>query len=120
MNDIILLGKEQKMSWKTTYITGKGDFREEVKRKLEHSDQRYLPGFIESAPGEVTHDLYWIDGRTDLRAFKRAIGGKLIWKYRMRFFASLEEFIASQEPADKNEFTENERRMIEEMQQSAA
>ncbi len=114
------MGKEGKMSWKTTYITGKGDFREEVKRKLEHSDQRYLPGFIESAPGEITHDLYWIDGRTDLRAFKRAIGGKLIWKYRMRFYSSLEEFIASQKVDDKDEFTENERRMIEEMQQSAA
>src|SRR3954469_8949692 len=95
--DFILLGKDKKMSWKTIYITGKGDFREEVKRKLEHSDQRYLPGFIESAPGQTTHDLYWLDGRTDLRTFKQAIGGKLIWKYRMRFFNTLEEFTASQE-----------------------
>ncbi|HVU84404.1 MAG TPA: hypothetical protein VHC50_06165 [Puia sp.] len=118
--NIRILGRKEKMTWKTIYITGRGDFREEVKRKLEHSDQRYLPGFIESAPGDVTHDLYWIDGRTNLHTFKRAIGGKLIWKYRMRFFTTLEEFMASQESADKNEFTEKERRMIEEMQQSAA
>lgn len=120
LNDFILLGKEEKMSWKTIYITGKGDFREELKRRLEHTSQRYLPGFIENAPGEITNDLYWLDGRTDLSAFKRAIGGKLIWKYRMRFFGSLEEFMASQEVENKNEFTEKERQMIAEMQQSAA
>jgi hypothetical protein len=120
VKDFILLGKDVKMSWKTIYIIGKGDFREDVKRKLEHSDQRYLPGFIESTPGDTTHDLYWLDGRTDLRTFKHAIGGKVIWKYRLRFFATLEEFIAAQEVSNENEFTEKERRMISDMQQSAA
>ena len=79
------------MSWTTIYITGKTDFREEVKKKLEHSDQRYMPGFIENLLGETTHDLYWLDGRTDLRAFKEAIGGKIIWKYRLQFCLELEE-----------------------------
>lgn len=104
------------MSWTTIYITGKTDFREEVKKKLEHSDQRYMPGFIESSADEVTHDLYWLDGRTDLRTFKEAIGGKLIWKYRLRFFTSLELFVASQQPKEEGELSDREQEMIAEMQ----
>ena len=115
---ITLLGKEKAMSWITIYITGKTDFREEVKKKLEHSDQRYMPGFIENGSGEMTHDLYWLDGLTDLRAFKEAIGGKLIWKHRMRFYSTLEAFIASQQPKKDNEFSEHEQAMIAEMQQT--
>ena len=100
------------MSWTTIYITGKTDFREEVKKKLEHSDQRYMPGFIENSMGEKTHDLYWLDGQTDLRAFKEAIGGKLIWKHRLRFFDNLEAFLLSQQAKTENEFSEREREMI--------
>ena len=115
-NGIILFGKEQNMSWTTVYISGKTDFREDVRKKLEHSDQRYMPGFIESSPGQATHDLYWLDGRTDLRAFKEAIGGKLIWKHRLYFFTTLEAFIASQQTNKSNEFSDREREMIAEMQ----
>ena len=111
----ILFGEEKKMSWTTIYITGRSDFREEVRKKLEHSDQRYMPGFIESSGDQITHDLYWLDGRMDLRAFKEAIGGKLIWKHRLRFFKTLEEFLQSQEEI-RNEFSDREREMIAEMQ----
>ena len=85
----IIFGERKNMSWTTIYITGKSDFREEVKKKLEHSDQRYMPGFIEDSSDEFTHDLYWLDGRTDLRTFKEAIGGKIIWKHRLRFYKTL-------------------------------
>jgi hypothetical protein len=111
----ILLGN---MSWKTIYIVGKTDFRDEVTKKLEHSNQRYMPGFIESSSSEMTHDLYWLDGRTDLREFKEAIGGKLVWKYRLRFYSTLEEFLKSQEEKAVNELSEREREMIAEMQGS--
>jgi hypothetical protein len=117
-NGSILFGKKQTMSWTTIYITGKTDFREEVRRKLEHSDQRYMPGFIESSGGEDTHDLYWLDGRTTLRSFKQAIGGKLIWKHRIRFYSTLESFLASQQARKDAEFSEREREMIAEMQES--
>jgi hypothetical protein len=60
--------------------------------------------------------LYWIDERTDLHTFKETIGGKLIWKYRLRFYQTLESFIASQEARKENEFSEREREMIAEMQ----
>jgi hypothetical protein len=115
-NSFILFGKEKEMSWTTIYISGNADFREDVKRKLAHSDQRYMPGYIENSIGKATHDLYWIDERTDLHAFKETIGGKLIWKYRLRFYQTLESFIASQEARKENEFSEREREMIAEMQ----
>lgn len=90
------------MSWKTIYIVGKSDFREEVKKKLEHSSQRVMPGFIDSSSIETIHDLYWLDGRTDLRSFKHAIGGKLIWKHRLRFYHTLEEFLNAQQAKKGN------------------
>src|SRR5450755_4669605 len=61
---------DEQMSWTTIYITGKTDFRPEVRKKLEHGDQRFMPGYIENSSELDTHDLYWLDGRTDLRSFK--------------------------------------------------
>ncbi len=119
-NGFILFGKGKNMSWTTIYISGKTDFREEVKRKFAHSDQRYMPGYIENISGGNTHDLYWIDDRTNLRSVKETIGGKLIWKHRLRFFETLEAFMASQEIRKVSEFSEREREMIAEMQGVAA
>lgn len=113
------LGRERIMSWKTIYITGKTDFRADVRRKLEHSDQRCMPGFIENSPGPVKHDLYWLDGKTNLRTFKEAIGGKLIWKYRLRFFTSLEAFVAAQQAKPGNEFSDREQEMMDEMRKAS-
>jgi len=105
------------MSWTTIYITGTSDFREEVKKRLEHSDIGYMPGFIEDPSDTETHDLYWIDGIDNLRAFKLAIGGKLVWKHRLRFYSSLEAFLASQQAKTSDTaFTEQERKLIARMQ----
>lgn len=84
------------MGWITVYITGKSDFREEVLKKLEGSDVNFMPGNTGASSDMDTHDLYWLDEKVDLKEFKRAIGSKLIWKYRLNFFTSLEAFIASQ------------------------
>jgi hypothetical protein len=97
------------MNWTTIYITGKEDFRAEVRKKLEHGDQRFMPGYIENSSDLDTHDLYWLDGLTSVRLFKEAIGGKLIWKYRLRFFTSLEEFLAFEDRRKETvEFTDDE------------
>jgi hypothetical protein len=84
------------MGWTTIYITGKADFREEVRKKLESSDVNFMPGYTGASSEMDTHDLYWLDERVDLRHFKVAIGSKLILKYRLNFFTSLEAFIESQ------------------------
>ena len=52
-----------------------------------------------------------------MRALKEAIGAKLIWKYRMRFFSTLEDFMRSQAKAE-SELTDRERLMIMKMSQA--
>jgi hypothetical protein len=84
------------MGWATIYITGKSDFREEVREKIEDSDLKVMPGYTESSSTEEYHDLYWVDEKVKLRQIKEAIGSKLIWKYRLKFYESLEAFIESQ------------------------
>lgn len=80
------------MNWKTIYLKGKGEFKEEVLKKLEQSNLKFMPGYME---GAGNYDLYWLDEAHTLRDFKKAITGKLIWKYRLRFFDTLEAFIES-------------------------
>lgn len=105
------------MNWVTIYITGQSDFREEVKKKLEHADVNFMPGYVENSSSEYTHDLYWIDDQTKLRSFKEAIGSKLIWKYRLRFYNTLESFIESQNSKkNDNSFTAEELNLIHEME----
>jgi hypothetical protein len=101
-------GEDKTMNWTTIYISGKEDFRSEVRKKLEHGDQRFMPGYIENSSELHTHDLYWLDGRTSMRLFKEAIGAKLIWKYRLRFFTSLEDFLAFENGTTQDGFTEDE------------
>ncbi|HEU5145647.1 MAG TPA: hypothetical protein VFT90_02995 [Chryseosolibacter sp.] len=84
------------MNWITVYITGKADFREEVRKKLESSDINFMPGYTGASSDMDTHDLYWLDEKVDLRHFKLAIGSKLVLKYRLNFYTSLEAFIEAQ------------------------
>ena len=104
------------MQWVTIYITGKGDFREDVSKKLESSDLRYMPGY-NGGSGDVESfsDMYWVDERINFREFKEAIGSKLIWKYRLRFYTSLEAFIESQNKTQKADFSAEERALLAEM-----
>lgn len=84
------------MGWTTIYITGRSDFREEVLKRLEGSGVNFMPGNTGATSDLDTHELYWLNEEADLRKFKRAIGSKLIWKYRLNFFTNLETFIESQ------------------------
>lgn len=80
------------MNWKTIYLKGKGDFKEDVRKKLDQSGLAFMPGYME---GTGRHDLYWLDETHTLRDFKKAITGKVIWKYRLRFYDTLESFVES-------------------------
>jgi hypothetical protein len=106
------------MGWTTLYITGKTDFREEVREKLEGSDLAIMPGYTGNSNTVEPHDLYWVDEQVKLREVKEAIGSKLIWKHRLQFYASLEEFIESQNRKQKpaTEFTAEDLALIAEMQ----
>jgi hypothetical protein len=106
------------MGWTTLYITGKTDFREEVREKLDDSALKIMPGYTGSSGLGDPHDLYWIDEKVTLRSVKEAIGSKLVWKYRLQFYPSLEEFIESQNRKQKSttEFTAEDLALIAEMQ----
>lgn len=107
------------MGWVTLYITGKEDFREEVGKKLEDSDLNVMPGYTGGATVEsgLYSDMYWIDEKLKLRELKEEIGSKLVWKYRLNFYTSLESFIESQnKKKSSSDFTAEERALLEEIQ----
>ena len=108
------------MNWTTIYITGRREFQEEVRKKLEHSNLEFMPGYVDNSIAAVTHDLYWLSDQTDVREMKEAIGGKLVWKYRLRFHTSLEAFIQSQDTSAKDaELTPDDLELIAHMREVA-
>jgi hypothetical protein len=101
------------MGWITIYIQGKSGCSSEVLRNLEHSGVRFMPG---SAYGEKNTALYWIDEKLSLRDFKKAIGSKTVFKYRLRFYTSLEKNSEFQtDLVDGNGLTPQEESLIREM-----
>jgi hypothetical protein len=107
------------MNWTTLYITGKHDFRPEVRRKLEGSKVDFMPGYIEASSIGPVYDLHWISETTDLREVKEAIGSKLIWKYRLKFYSNLEDFIQTRSRGgDTMTLTPEEQNMVEAMRKA--
>ena len=97
------------MGWKTIYIHGKTGCGPEIMRHMEHSD---MPGTVE---GEPNIGLYWVDEKTTLRSFKEAIGSKTIFKYRLRFFSSLEKLNDFYDDKPSESLTAQEEAMIRTM-----
>lgn|SRR5690606_23310452 len=91
------------MNWTTLYITGRADFRGDVLKKLEGSKLEFMPGYLGRSSEDGFHDLYWISDAHSMREIKEAVGSKLIWKYRLRFFRELEEFLQEITPVKSDE-----------------
>jgi hypothetical protein len=104
------------MNWNTVYITGRSDFRKEVRKKLEPSNLNFMPGYIDNSATRHMHDLYWLDEKTEIHSFKEAIGSKLVWKYRLRFFTNLEEFLQSKNSGKQLELSPEDLELIAAMQ----
>jgi len=104
------------MNWITIYITGKEGFKNEVSKKVRNSNLKYMKGNNEGGFNLVDHDLYWLDNKNSLRSFKEEISAKIIWKYRIRFYTSLEEFLGSKQEEPTTEFSPHEKSMITKMQ----
>jgi len=108
------------MNWTTLYITGKSDFSDDVLKKLESGEIDFMPGYLETSSGRGYFDMYWISESTDIKEIKRAIGSKLIWKYRLRLHTSLEEFTNSMERNPRKlDFTKEEQLLMDSMRRSA-
>lgn len=99
------------MNWKTVYIVGREKFVDEVTRHLERSGLDFMTGYETKNTGEA-HELFWIPEQMTIREFKQGIGAKTVFKYRLRFFESLESFI---ETMNSTEFTDDEKRRVERM-----
>ena len=87
------------MGWTTVYIRGKSGFEGDVLNSLEDSGYKFMRGYS----NEKGLMLYWISEKEDLRSFKKAIGAKIIFKYRLRFFTNIEDFVESKHNAQKSE-----------------
>jgi hypothetical protein len=74
---------------------------------------------METTPGQEPSDLYWLDGTISLKQLKARIGAKLIWKHRLRFYTTLEDFMASRQAPAETGFTVREREMITEMREAS-
>lgn len=99
------------MNWKTVYIVGKDKFNDEVVKHLERSGIDFMSGYDTREPGQ-DHQLFWIPEDMSMRTFKEAIGAKTVFKHRLRFFESLEQFV---ERINSSEFTDDERKRVERM-----
>lgn len=84
--------KRKNRSWVPLYIVGKDCFQKAVIEALEDSDLPFMPGYLFDNSLSSDHGMLWIDEKVSIRDYKKAIGGKLIWKHRLRFFTNLDEF----------------------------
>ncbi len=100
------------MGWTTIYIHGKSGCGPEILRHVEQSDIIHMPGTVE---GEENIGLYWVDEKTSMRDFKKAIGSKTVFKYRLRFFSSLEKLNEFYSGRPDESFTPQEEAMIHTM-----
>ena len=102
------------MNWKTIYIIGKDGFGDDVLKNLERSGIDFMSGY-NSGQSTASHELFWVPETMALRKLKLAIGAKTIFRYRLRFFKSLEDFMHKLE---SNELTADEKLRIERMRQT--
>lgn len=98
------------MNWVTIYITGKTGFHQEILDSLEDTNLKIMPGTTGSDQNVC---LLWIDESVNLRELKKAIGSKVVFKYRLQFFNNLEDI--HKEEATSEVLTEGETSMIREM-----
>lgn len=77
------------------YIMGRDSFHKQVLEALDRSELPFMPGYLFDNSLAENHGMLWIDESINLRNYKKAIGGKLIWKHRLRFFTDLNKFTAA-------------------------
>jgi hypothetical protein len=99
--------KNKRPQWVPLYITGKTCFSRQVMDALERSGLPYMPGYLVDASLTRSHCMLWVDELTTLSAYKKAIGARNIWKFRLHFFQDLNSFTSNSrsEPLPDEFFT---------------
>jgi hypothetical protein len=87
--------KRKKRNWVPLYMMGRDCFQQQALEALDRSDLPFMPGYLFDNSLSEDHGMLWIDEATDLREYKKAIGAKLIWKHRIRFFMDLNALTSS-------------------------
>ena len=100
------------MSWTIIYIKGKEGFESAIEHKLNQSGFPSLPG-----SREAEFFLYWIDNAKKLREFKKAIGSKTIFKYRIEFYSDLQQYYKLQNQRPLEDTLKEEERLKKLIQQ---
>ena len=77
--------------WTTIYIHGRPGAEAEILHNLKHSGFNFMPGYV----NETGLMLFWVDEAESLRSLKKAIGARSIFKYRLQFYTSVEEYVES-------------------------
>src|SRR5690349_18108811 len=99
------------MEWTTVYMTGRPGFCEDVVKNLEKSGLEFMSGYL-TRLGNAKYELFWIPESTTLDDFKRAVGARTVFRYRLRFHWTLDEFI---ERTHNDELTPEEKQKVERM-----
>jgi hypothetical protein len=97
------------MSWSTIYIHGRTGFKKAVEEKLKSS---WLHGYPET---ELELMMFWQREESTLRDFKMAIGSKLIFKYRLEFFSSVDEYLQLEKKKPDTGFSKQENQLVRKM-----
>lgn len=80
--------KRQFMAWNTLYVTGRSGFTRELIDALVYSGEDFLTGSFDA--DDVY--LFWVRKDFSLSRLKTSLGGRLIFKYRMRFFENIDTY----------------------------
>lgn len=75
----------------TIYIKGINKYKAKVRKALRKSILVEGDHYIEGHSSHEDCTLYWLTSRITLLDFKKSIGAKYVWKYRLRFYKTIEE-----------------------------
>lgn len=99
------------MGWTTVYVNGRAGFGEAILPELHRTWLR----------GTVEHDLnlimFWLNEDAGIHELKKAIGSKTVFKYRLRFFTNLDEYLKSEAAKNYSGFSVHEVKLIAHMEE---
>ena len=101
------------MAWKTLYVTGRTGFDLELVNRLKRSSEDFLTGSFNS---NGTY-LFWIADNFAVGDLKKIVGGKSIFKYRMRFFLKADAFVSHRDQGKMiHRFTAGQEQMFRDLE----
>ena len=76
----------------TIYILGKKGFRKYVSNQFGKKLPLAIPGHVMDQRPDKECIIYWLPESTSPKEVKRAVGAKILFKYRLHFFTSADAY----------------------------